>query len=818
MLECDLLDSLSKSGLSCTGCYACYNVCPGNAIEMRTDELGFRYPHIQESQCIDCGLCQKSCPVLSGFRSKNSVTPDCYALQASAEVRSVSSSGGAFTLLAQTVLDHDGVVFGAAMLQDLTVCHTCAHTTEQLAALRKSKYVQSDIGYTYREVKRFLEQKQPVLFSGTPCQVAGLYAYLGHNWDNLYTVDILCHGVPSHQMLRDSLEEITQSHNVTSVDFRDKLFGWESLGMTLTFDNGARRRLSYDESRYEQGFHPNITLRESCFICPFSQYPRTGDVTIGDFWRVADFDPTFADGHGTSALLINSTKGQYLLDKARPHAALLEPVPLSFLDTNRVTPSITKPSERETFLELYPKRSFNKSVLFAQQNRHDVGIVGNWSYPNYGTELTYYALYRTITDLGYTTVMLSWPKDSAWKPYAHAQLFAKDPYPPRDIAEIPSFRSELTNYNARCDTFVLGSDQLLNDNLYERFGHFVQLDWVYSNKKKIAYATSFGTDYIWGPDENRAELAHFLQEFDFVSAREDSGCDLLQNRFGVAAKQVLDPVFLPSTTIYQKLAEIGQSSVPSTPYLFTYVLDKATVHSSLLQQCAQQLGLSLFSVTDAAPQEHRLPGESNCATTLEEWLACIQNCTYMITDSFHGMCMAILMHRPFIALCNDSRGAARFKSILTLLNLQNRLLDSGEQLDSRLDILHHPIDYSTVEQLLTVLRQQSTDWLENALSAQLVSKSLSTYDLLNRRIQYLDNQTTQSDSKQWQQLEDHRSRLDGIDAQINNFDTCLNKLDDKLKESNSELQAAIARLNTLERQLDERKHKIRYIVNRILKK
>lgn len=767
MLECDLLKSLSDAGLSCTGCAACSNVCPRQAIEMRTDELGFRYPRIRTAQCVDCGLCRQSCPVLNRMTSDHAPEPECYALQAGEEVRSVSSSGGAFTLLAQTILEQGGVVFGAAMGEDLTVRHLCARTPEQLAGLRKSKYVQSDIGQTYREAKQCLEQGKPVLFSGTPCQIAGLYACVGRDRDTLYTVDILCHGVPSRQMLRDSLQEINARQRIVSVDFRDKQFGWESLGMTLLLDNGARRRLSYDESRYEQGFHPNMTLRESCFHCPFSRYPRMGDVTIGDFWHVADYNPDFADGHGTSALLVNSEKGRRLLEAIRPRTALLEPVPLSYLEANRVTPDIPKPPEREVFLSLYPGRSFNQSVLDAQQNRHDVGIVGNWSYPNYGSELTYYALYRTVTGLGYTAVMLSWPGDSPWKPYDHVQLFARDPYPRRDVAEIPATRADLVNYNARCDTFLLGSDQLLNDNLYNWFGRFAQLDWVYSNKKKIAYAASFGTDSIWGPDEDRAELAHFLQEFDFVSSREDSGCALLRERFGVTAQQVLDPVFLPPVTLYQELAGVGRDAVPRTPYLFTYVLDRASVEPELLQQCGQRMQLPLFSVADAAPQEHRLPGESGHAATLEEWIACIQGCSCMITDSFHGMCMAILMHRPFVAICNDSRGAARFDSVLSLLGLEDRLLASGAQLAANPDLLHRPVDYDAVEQRLEVLRRQSMDWLQNALSARRPAKALSTYDLMDRRIRDLDHQTTETDAKQWQQLEDHRRRLDELERRLN---------------------------------------------------
>ena len=224
----ELLERLEAKGSPCTGCAACNNICPKEAIEMRPDPLGFRHPYIRPELCVDCGLCLRTCPLLNTVRSTNDPQPDCYALQASDSIRGHSSSGGAFTLLAESVLSQGGMVFGAAMDSELQTRHVCICSPNELISLCKSKYVQSDIGQAYRKAKSILVQGQTVLFSGTPCQIAGLYAYLHQPYEKLYTVDILCHGVPSQQMLQDSLRGIIPGRQVAAIDFRDKQYGWES--------------------------------------------------------------------------------------------------------------------------------------------------------------------------------------------------------------------------------------------------------------------------------------------------------------------------------------------------------------------------------------------------------------------------------------------------------------------------------------------------------------------------------------------------------------------------------------------------------------
>ena len=773
-----IFEMLREHAMECTGCGACINICPVNAIKMKSDIRGFLYPSVYPERCIHCDKCKETCPVLNFERKKDGETA-CYALVAEDEVRDVSSSGGAFSVLAKAVLEENGIVFGAAMEDDLTVHHKVAHNEEELTPLRKSKYVQSDTGYTFRDVKAGLNEGRKVLFVGCPCQVAGLKSYLGEAPENLWTVDLICHGVPSAQMLRDSLEG---EGDIAAVDFRDKDYGWESLGMTAIRKNGSRRRFSYNESRYEQGFHPNMTLRESCYNCPFCDFPRQGDLSMGDFWSIGTYREELADGKGISAVLVNNGHGAKLLARARPYIKTLEEATIDWLEGNRIRPEILRPREREIFLRLYPEKPFNEAVLYAQQNKHDIGIVGNWSYPNYGTELTYYALYRVLCGMGYTVTMLSWPKSAQWKPYERAMLFKEDPYPVWDVAEIPERRLDLYQYNDRCHTFVLGSDQLLNNNLYHAFDRFAQMDWVKVNRRKIAYAASFGTDHIWGSDDDRAEMSYFLRRFDYFSSREASGAELLRQYYGRDAQTVLDPVFLLPEAEYETLIRRGAERAPKDPYLFAYVLDQTKEKLKELQECGKWLELPLRTVSDAAPQEHQI-GKQQIDTEygvyLEEWLAYVAFSDAVITDSFHGTCMAILLNKPFLAISNDARGATRFQSLLEILGIEERLCDSVAQLREKRELLRRPMDREQIMKRLDAEREKSVRWLKEALTKPLEQKELSAYDLLGERcceaadgiyecrerLSALEREAAEADSKQWEQLEDHRLRLDGLDGE-----------------------------------------------------
>lgn len=320
----------------CCGCGACIQSCPKNCISLDEDSEGFLYPKVNVGQCVDCGMCNRVCPVicqgeqhkpLQVFAAKN---PD-------EKIRRQSSSGGIFTLLAEKILEEGGVVFGACFNSNWEVIHDYTETLSGVAHFRGSKYVQSRIGDSYQKTESFLQEGRKVLFSGTPCQIAGLKLYLRKEYENLLTVDFICHGVPSPGVWREYLKNIAArraaagkntvlsssldnqddlSGRITSISFRDKVLCWKKFSFVVrgSATDGAEKNsvlLSEDlhTNIFLKGFLADLYLRPSCYACPAKSGKSGSDITIGDFWGVWDILPDFFDDNGVSCVLLNTKKG-----------------------------------------------------------------------------------------------------------------------------------------------------------------------------------------------------------------------------------------------------------------------------------------------------------------------------------------------------------------------------------------------------------------------------------------------------------------------------------------------------------------------------
>lgn len=298
-----------KNKKDCCGCHACMTVCPKQCIAMVADEEGFLYPEVDTFRCIECGLCEKVCPVIHQAHSRMPL--EVYAsISKNLGIRQKSSSGGIFTLLAEAVIQTGGVVFGAKFDDDWNVIHSFTETMEGLAAFRGAKYVQSRIGNVFKEVKHFLEEKRQVLFSGTPCQVAGLKHFLRKEYEGLLTVDIVCHGVPSPKVWHRYLESINgNKEQITYVSMRDKKEGWNRYGMEI---HAGKQMLCSERAAhnsYSKGYLANLFLRPSCHDCPARSGKSLSDITLGDFWGLQRYYPSFDDNKGTNLVLINTSQG-----------------------------------------------------------------------------------------------------------------------------------------------------------------------------------------------------------------------------------------------------------------------------------------------------------------------------------------------------------------------------------------------------------------------------------------------------------------------------------------------------------------------------
>ncbi|MDH6342250.1 coenzyme F420-reducing hydrogenase beta subunit [Parabacteroides sp. PFB2-12] len=296
---------------NCCGCSACVQSCPKHCISISEDKEGFLYPKVDIGICIDCGLCEKVCPVLHQGAPRTPI--HVYAAKnKNEEIRRQSSSGGVFTLLAEQVIEAGGVVFGARFDENWEVKHDYTETKEGLAAFRGSKYVQSRIENTYQEAKQFLGSGRLVLFSGTPCQIAGLKIFLRKEYDNLLLVDFICHGVPSPKVWRMYLDETAGNReSIQYINFRDKTYGWKkyafALNHTATKEEAKILELS-SRNTYIKGFLSDLYLRPSCYICPSKELKSGSDLTIADFWGIQRVMPKIDDNKGLSVVIENTTK------------------------------------------------------------------------------------------------------------------------------------------------------------------------------------------------------------------------------------------------------------------------------------------------------------------------------------------------------------------------------------------------------------------------------------------------------------------------------------------------------------------------------
>lgn len=359
----------------CCGCTACVNVCPKNCISMSADKEGFLYPVVDFVKCIDCGLCEQVCPVLRPV--KNETEPLVYAAVNNDEsVRLQSSSGGIFTLLAESVLDRGGVVFGACFDQNWNVVHDYTETKEGLAKFRGSKYVQSHVGNCFIQVKTFLDSGREVLFSGTPCQVAGLKNYLRKPYSNLFTVDLVCHGVPSPEVWRRYLQEavcrvygikkknvINLDEYISDISFRAKDKGWKKYNIKIIFRNGKVEMMPFFENSYMNVFLSDLSLRPSCYACPTKLHHVQSDITLADFWGVNEIKPDIDDDKGCGLILINCEEKLDFLYKM--NCQLLQQQLERVVEYNPcILSTVNEPANRDFFWAVYYyKKDFHTAYM-----------------------------------------------------------------------------------------------------------------------------------------------------------------------------------------------------------------------------------------------------------------------------------------------------------------------------------------------------------------------------------------------------------------------------------------------------------------------
>ncbi|WP_026834802.1 polysaccharide pyruvyl transferase family protein [Eubacterium xylanophilum] len=697
----------------CTGCMACVDECQHDAIEIYEDEYGFKYPRIIKDKCLHCGRCEKVClqnPKNNrGLQAiKKSDNELIYAI-APEKYERIGSSGGIFPLIATQVLDRGGIVYGAEFDQDFNLLHIGIEKTEQLEPLCRSKYTQSDASGVYKKIKDYLASGREVLFCGTPCQVAALDRSIkGEQREKLITIDLFCHGVLSNRMLRDCISDYENLSEVETVRFRDKSDGWRaSVDYILVKNNNGEYKKIGKE--YMHAFLKNWALRPSCYQCGYRSHSRVGDLSLGDGWSSLN-EPNRAK----SIISINTKKGKALIEENSNELEIKSAEGYAIgMNSTRMFP--VSDGDREYFRDLYKvgNKSFKEIVNKVIANHYDVAIVGGYHWSNYGDEITYYALYALLKSWGYDVLMVNWSTESQWWTRRKPLLFNKCPYPLYSLNPTTHNDCELQRLNDQVDCFVVGSGIYFHPQIIDKTNHLTLLEWVDKDKPKIGYSIAWGIENLddWKCETHRQRAA--LSTFQALGVREKSGHRIATDIMNIDdVKLVVDPVFLAPQDAFDRIIT---KEKPASKYNYAYILDNMNPEVRLiLEELTNYTSLPNKIVTrygrhnEYSDWKNVLPD-----VKLEEWFSHFINSEYIVTDSFHGMCLCIRYHKQFSVYIGSKEWAqTRILGLLKELDLSDRVVESFDDIKNNIE---KPIDYKRVDKIIKKLVESSKSWLRNEI-------------------------------------------------------------------------------------------------------
>ena len=697
----------------CMGCGACANVCPVNAIKMDYNENNFYMPVVDEDKCIKCGKCLKVCSAIE-YKSKNLKDPICYAVSANDKERKESTSGAIFPVLAKYVLNKGGYICGVAWDKNWDAKHIIIDNESDLQKLRFSKYVQATTDNCYKEILNLLKNDKLVLFSGTPCQNAGLLKFLGKDYKNLITVDILCHGAPSPKVWQDYLEKNFEKEKITDINFRNKVNDWSrccegqwfyGTSSNITIDN-----VNYPIGEFYEAFINHRLSNESCLECKYKLTPRPADFTLGDFWHFYK-NKEMDDGLGLSVVLLNNKKAEKIFNEIKDEVKFYKKVNLkghyNWIEINKKSRA-TK--ERETLFKHYNSGMDVNACLMESINKHyDIAFCSMMRAGNYGSSLVAYSIYKILESLGKSVLMVNkqiWSDDTKSDKNKINMIFASKYYP--SITKKYKIKDDHRELNNLVDSFVIGSDTLWWWNDVQKTKNFFWFDFVYSNKRKISFCTSFAQDKIDIPQEKWQELKYLYSRFDAISTREQSGVDNLKNIFGVEkATHLYDPTLIVDQKIFDEIA--NESKRTDKNYMVAYILDINSQKEKALKKLSEKLNLELKVIPRMCYK-----GNPKYATekgiSVEDFVYLFKNADFIVSDSFHGTCFSIIFKKPFYTFVNNARGSARWQ-IFKDMGLQARLIDN---LRSDFTITKQ-VNFDLAEQIIQKEREKAIFWIKEAL-------------------------------------------------------------------------------------------------------
>lgn len=718
---------IDKTEKLCCGCGSCANICPVGAIEMSFEENNFYTPKVDETKCVKCGKCLKVCPALE-YKSKNTHEPVCYAVSAQDEERKNSTSGAVFPIIAKYVLNKGGYVCGVAWDKNFEAKHIIINDEKDLHKLRYSKYVQATTDNCFSEIKKLLEDDKYVLFSGTPCQNAGLIKFLNKDYEKLITVDILCHGAPSPKVWQDYLEKNYEKDKITDINFRNKNNGWVRCGeiwyygsssSSISLSNGKEEPIGV----FYEAFLKHRLSNEACLECKYKPIKRPADFTLGDFWHFYK-NKEMNDGLGLSAVLLNNKKAEKIFNEIKPEFKSVKKINLkNHYNWIEINSKSRATKERNTFFEYYNKGLDINTCLKEAVGRHyDIGFCSMMRAGNYGSSLVAYSIYKILESLNKSVLMIN---KTIWNFEKNKQAldFAYKHYP--NISKQFKIKDDHRELNNLADSFVVGSDTLWWWNDVNKTENFFWLDFAFSNKRKISFCTSFAQDDIDIPQEKYQELKYLYSRFDSISTREASGVKNLKDIFGVEnVTHLYDPTLVTDPKIFYEIA--AESKRTDKNYIVAYILDMTAQKEKALRHIAKLLNKELKVIPRMCYNKKPSKIMTDAFIPVEDFVYLLKNAEFIVSDSFHGTCFSIIFEKPFFTFVNNARGSARWQ-IFRDMNLTDRLIDNIPAVLNYKEI-NTDLDFTIAKEIIEKERNKAIEWIKTALEKPI--KEPTREDLL----------------------------------------------------------------------------------------
>ena len=630
--------------------------------------------------------------------------PECFAVMAADGLRARSSSGGAFGVLAGRILARGGAVCGAAFDEHMRLRHVIAENETDLEQLRGSKYARSCVTKVLLdEIERILKSGRPVAFFGTPCQVDPVRRRFEPFGGLFLSVDMICGGAPEQKYFTAYLNENWGTENVMRFEFRSKARGWRAHHYLLhiVLKDGREEWRERTEDEFMPAMAMSFTKPDACFSCHYCNTDRPGDITIADFWGVpAEMD----DGKGTSLVLANTEAGRQWFGSVRADFKKVKQYPLELARAKqgRLRSPVSPHPALGRFREMVAGGKTIREALDACTNdiAKNVGILNfHWETVNFGAVLTAYALNRAVCDLGYNAVNINFKPDLP-RVLKKSQNPLFDEFRRRHIPQTHPVmsRSELDRLNRLFDTFVVGSDQVWNPNICGWYRDVYFLAFAAPGKRLVSAAASFGCDAKRA--YSKGFLRKLLRPFSAVSVREKSSLKDLESS-GVRSSVICDPVFMLGSDEWRKFAGARPEWMKEGDAVW-YCVNKSEMGK-----------VSGFLDGNAKFFEGRLH-RLDMRIGIEEWVAAVSSASLVVTDSFHGMCFALMFNRPFVVFASDGPKTERMRGLLAMAGVEGRLFTSAEDAPDAAALMRPPCPPGA-EEALRSLREDSIAWLREAL-------------------------------------------------------------------------------------------------------